>query len=103
MIVKRNIPMAIALFSLILLASCPLATAQNIETQPAQTQNAAKQPKPGGGEPAGTLQSQNLKTDVIIALVGLASLIGGFGLRDVIARRKQRRQTMTQGLANQRS
>ena len=101
MIVKRNILLALALFSLILLASYPLATAQSSDTQPTQTQNAAKQPKPGGDDPTGILQSQNLKTDVIIALVGIASLIGGFGLRDVIARIKQRRRTTAQGLANQ--
>ena len=102
MIVKRNILPALALFSLILLASYPLATAQTGDTRPTQTQNAMKQPRPGGDDPTGILQSQNLKTDIIIALVGIASLIGGFGLRDVVARIKQRRQSTTQGLANQR-
>ena len=100
MIVKRNTLPALALFSLILLASYPLATAQSGDAT--QTQNGAKQPRPGGDDPTGILQSQNLKTDVVIALVGIASLIGGFGLRDVIARIKQRRRTTAQGLANQR-
>ncbi len=37
------------------------------------------------------IRSQDIKTDVTIFVVGAVSVIAGFGARDVIARRRQRR------------